>query len=149
MPGMDGLELQGELNLRECRLPVIIVTGNADVALAVRAMKAGAVDFLEKPYSDDNLMRAVNNAFELVALKGADDPPATAAKARLADLTSREREVLAGLVDGWSNKMIARELGISPRTVEIHRSHLMGKLSCRSLAEAVRLTIDAGFHNRL
>jgi two-component system response regulator FixJ len=147
MPGMDGLELQAELNRRQCALPVIIVTGHADVGLAVRAMKAGAVDFIEKPYSEGDLLRAVRRALERMVDTRQTAASAEAAQARITALTPRERDVLGRLVEGRPNKVIAHELGISPRTVEIHRANLMEKLSCRSLAEAVRMAIAAGFRD--
>jgi two-component system response regulator FixJ len=147
MPGMDGLELQAELSRRQCALPVIIVTGHADVGLAVRAMKAGAVDFIEKPYSEGDLLRAVRRALERMVDTRQNAASAEAAQARITALTPRERDVLGRLVEGRPNKVIAHELGISPRTVEIHRANLMEKLSCRSLAEAVRMAIAAGFRN--
>ncbi len=145
MPGMDGLELQAELNRRGCRLPVVVVTGHADVSLAVRAMKAGAVDFIEKPYSEQELLQAVGTGLTRMADHRLTRAAIEAASARIATLTPRERDVLGQLVDGRPNKVIAHELGISPRTVEIHRANLMEKLGCRSLAEAVRITITAGF----
>jgi two-component system response regulator FixJ len=141
MPGMNGLALQQELARRDSHLPVVIVTGHGDVALAVHAMKAGAVDFIEKPYSEQELMRAVDTA--LVKLQDAREHEAAAssAMARLALLTPRERDVLRLLVEGRPNKVIAHQLGISPRTVEIHRANVMDKLECRSLAEAVRIAL--------
>jgi two-component system response regulator FixJ len=145
MPGMDGLALQQELSDRGCRLPVIVVTGHADVGLAVRAMKAGAVDFIEKPYSEEDVLHAVTTALARMADARQSFATAEAAGARIAGLTPRERDVLGRLVDGRPNKVIAHELGISPRTVEIHRANLMEKLGCRSLAEAVRVAITAGF----
>ncbi len=145
MPGMDGLELQAELQERGCTLPVVVVTGHADVGLAVKAMKAGALDFIEKPYSEDVLLRAVRSALERMADARQSSTIADAARARIAVLTPREREVLGRLVEGRPNKVIAHELGISPRTVEIHRANMMEKLGCRSLAEAVRVAISAQF----
>jgi two-component system response regulator FixJ len=147
MPGMDGLELQAELTRRQCSLPVVVVTGHADVGLAVRAMKAGAVDFIEKPYSEDDLLHAVRSALQQIVDERQSTATAEAAQARIALLTPRERDVLGRLVEGRPNKVIAHELGISPRTVEIHRANLMEKLGCRSLAEAVRIAISTGFGN--
>ena len=144
MPGMDGLELQARLLERGCRMPVIVVTGHADVGLAVRAMKAGAIDFIEKPYSAEDLIQAVTTALSRMADSRQSQAQTDAAAARIAALTPREREVLVRLVDGRPNKVIAHDLGISPRTVEIHRANLMEKLACRSLAEAVRMAIAAG-----
>lgn len=145
MPGMDGLELQEELSKRGCKLPVVVVTGHADVGLAVRAMKAGAVDFIEKPYSEGDVLQAVEAALERLSNARQVQTATEAALARISVLTPRERDVLLRLVDGRPNKVIAHELGISPRTVEIHRANLMEKLGCRSLAEVVRIAIAAGF----
>jgi two-component system response regulator FixJ len=144
MPDMDGLELQEELNRRSAGLPVIVVTGHADVPLAVRAMKAGAVDLIEKPYDDELLLATVRRA--LVQAHGAREQHAAveAAKARIASLSVRERQVLELLVAGQPNKIIAFELDISPRTVEIHRAHVMEKMEARSLSDLVRAAIAAG-----
>jgi two-component system response regulator FixJ len=143
-PGMDGLTLQTELARRGVLLPVVVVTGHADVALAVRAMKAGAVDLVEKPFSDEELLRAVRDALARVADAHVQDANTKAACTRIATLTARERDVLLRLVEGRPNKVIAHELGISPRTVEIHRANVMEKLGCRSLAEVVRNALTAG-----
>lgn len=145
MPGMDGLELQAELVRLGCKLPVVVVTGHADVGLAVRAMKAGALDFIEKPYSEDDVLKAIRGALIRTGDVRQSDATTQAAQTRIAALTPRERDVLQRLVVGRPNKVIAHELGISPRTVEIHRANLMEKLGCRSLAEAVRTAITAGF----
>jgi two-component system response regulator FixJ len=144
MPDMDGLELQEELNRRNAGLPVIVVTGHADVPLAVRAMKAGAVDLIEKPYDDELLLATVKRA--LAQAKDARQQAAAvdAAKARIATLSARERQVLELLVAGQPNKIIAYELDISPRTVEIHRAHVMEKMEARSLSDLVRAAIAAG-----
>jgi two-component system response regulator FixJ len=144
MPGMDGLALQQEMRRRRMTLPVVIVTGHADVSLAVQAMKAGAIDFIEKPYSEEDLMQAVAAALERMKDARAHQAAAAAATARIAALTPRERDVLRRLVDGRPNKVIAHDLGISPRTVEIHRANVMDKLGCRSVAQAVRLAMVGG-----
>ncbi len=149
MPGgMDGIALQAELARRGAALPVVVVTGHADVPLAVRAMRAGAVDFVEKPYPKERILAAVGEALEAAASAPApargQGPAAAAAAARVAALTPRERMVLRSLVLGRPNKVIAHELGISPRTVEAHRAAIMEKLGVRSLAEAVRLALAAG-----
>ena len=145
MPGgMDGIALQAELARRGAALPLVVMTGHADVPLAVRAMRAGAVDFVEKPYPKDRILAAVAEALDAAAASRDRAPAAAAAAARLAALTPRERAVLRGLVSGQPNKVIAHELGISPRTVEAHRAALMEKLGARSLAEAVRLGLAAG-----
>ncbi len=150
MPGgMDGIALQAELARRGSVLPVVVVTGHADVPLAVRAMRAGAVDFVEKPYPKERILAAVGEALEAAAsapapARGHGPAAAAAAAARVAALTPRERMVLRSLVLGRPNKVIAHELGISPRTVEAHRAAIMEKLGVRSLAEAVRLALAAG-----
>lgn len=143
MPGMDGLALQRRLRELGVRTPMIIMTGHADVALAVEAMKAGAIDFLEKPFDDELLLSAIRIALEGQA--GEDEPSdeAAAVRARLARLTPRETEVLEGLLAGRPNKTIAYDLGISPRTVEVHRASLMTRMGARSLAELVRMTLAA------
>jgi two-component system response regulator FixJ len=143
MPGMDGLMLQAELHARGEGLPVIVMTGHGDVATAVRAMKAGAVDFVEKPFNDEILVTAIEAALGKVGHVGRDRDAAAAAQ-RIATLSPREREVLEGLVSGRSNKEIAFDLGISIRTVEVHRSRMMERLDVRQFAEAVRLAVLAG-----
>lgn len=144
MPEMDGLEVQQALLDRGVTMPVIILTGHADVSIAVRAMKAGAVDFLEKPFEKTVLLSAIEAAFD--RLSAADSAVARAAEANvvLGVLTPREREVLEGLAQGLPNKTIAYDLGISPRTVEVHRANLMTKLDVRSLSDALRLAFAAG-----
>jgi two-component system response regulator FixJ len=142
MPGMDGLELQAVLRQREVLVPVIMLTGQGDVQSAVRAMKNGAVDFIEKPYCDDVLLSAIEAALARVDRAGLDRETAEAVK-RIATLTSREHEVLAALVMGRPNKVIAFDLGISIRTVEVHRARMMDRLGVRQFAEAVRLAVLA------
>lgn len=144
MPDMDGLALQEELVKRGVDLPVIIVTGHGEVPLAVRAMKAGAVDFIEKPYDDDLLLESVGRAQALNLNLRAKASSAQEAAERISTLTPREREVLEHLVAGQPNKVIAHELGISPRTVEIHRAHLMEKMQARSLSDLVRIALTSG-----
>jgi len=139
MPGMSGLELQEELNARGAKLPVIIMTGHGDVPLAVSAMKAGAVDFLEKPFDEEALLDSIRRAIE----KPAVDEAVRQTLERMAALTPRENEVLDLLVLGRANKVIAYELSISPRTVEIHRARVMDKMGARSLAELVRMVLSA------
>lgn len=143
MPGMDGLEVQEALKQAGVGLPVIIMTGHGDVPLSVRAMKAGAVDFIEKPFAKTVLLSALEQGFASLNRLDASRERAKAANVRLQVLTPREREVLDGLVDGLPNKTIAYDLGISPRTVEIHRANLMTKLQVRSLSEALRLAFAA------
>ena len=139
MPGMDGLQVQAALRERGIALPVIILTGHGDITTAVQAMKAGAVDFIEKPFEKAVLLAAIEQACARSARSDALHSHAEAARVLLNVLTARERDVLAGLVDGHSNKVIAYDLGISPRTVEIHRANLMAKLKVKSLSEALRL----------
>jgi two-component system response regulator FixJ len=144
MPDMDGLQLQEELNRRQIGLPVIIITGHGDVPLAVRAMKAGAVDFLEKPFDGEFMLDSVRRALALSEQTRDQAALAQLATSRVALLTPREKEVLEHLVAGHSNKIIAYELTISPRTVEIHRGHLMGKMQARSLSNLIQMALVAG-----
>ncbi len=143
MPGMDGLEVQHALQEKGVSLPVIIMTGHGDVSLAVRAMKAGAVDFIEKPFEKDALLASLEEGQRRLSRKGATDDRMRDAAVRLQALTPRERDVLDGLAQGLPNKTIAYDLGISPRTVEIHRANLMSKLGVRSLSEALRVAFAA------
>jgi two-component system, LuxR family, response regulator FixJ len=143
MPGMTGLDLLQRLNDQALVFPTIIITGHGDVPLAVRAMKEGAVDFIEKPYAVEVILGGIEIALARIAEPSPDLPAATAAATRLALLTSREREVLDGLVAGLPNKSIAYDLGISPRTVEVHRARVMQKLQAKSLSEVIRLALAA------
>ena len=145
MPEMDGLAVQKELKARGIDLPVIVMTGHGDVSVAVEAMKAGAVDFIEKPFEKAILLAALEDGFGRIELSGRRAERAALAAIRLEALTPRERDVLRGLVDGLPNKTIGYDLGISPRTVEIHRAHLMTKLGVRSLSEALRIAFAAGW----
>jgi len=144
MPGMEGLELQQLLVERALHFFLIVVTGHGDVPLAVRAMKAGAVDFIQKPFNAKAMLESTKNAMRRVAEPQQADAMAAQARACLHSLSRREREVLQGLLTGLPNKTIAHELGISPRTVEIHRARLMEKMRARSLSELVRLGLAAG-----
>lgn len=144
MPEMDGLEVQRELNARGIAMPVVVLTGHGDVTTAVQAMKAGAVDFLEKPFERGALLAALEAGFARLARGHEDHASQQEAELRLAALTPRERDVLLGLVHGHPNKTIAYDLGISPRTVEVHRANLMSKLDVRSLSEALRIAFAAG-----
>ena len=148
MPEMDGLALQRELARRGHRLPVIVVTGHGDIPLAVRAMKAGAADFLEKPFNDDTLLSSIQTALQLAASPAMASPAANIVTERMQQLTEREREVLDLLVLGHANKVVAQKLNISFRTVEIHRARVLSKMEARSIAELVRLVLtvrpDAG-----
>jgi two-component system response regulator FixJ len=143
MPGMDGLEVQAALRDKGITLPVIIMTGHGDVSLAVQAMKSGAVDFIEKPFEKAVLLGAIEHGVERLKRSAAEVDRADEAAVRLQALTAREREVLDGLAKGLPNKTIAYDLGISPRTVEIHRANLMTKLGVRSLSEALRIAFAA------
>jgi len=143
MPDMSGLELQEEVTRRHIDLPVIIITGHGDVPLAVQAMKAGAIDFLEKPFSEDMILTSVRRALEIGSRARGRAAETRAAKDLLSALTPRERGVLDRLVQGRSNKVVAHELGISPRTVEIHRAHIMSKMEASSLSDLVRLVLTA------
>lgn len=144
MPELDGLEVQRKLTERGIAFPVIMLTGHGDITLAVRAIKAGAVDFLEKPFEKAALLRAIEEAFERLENTRSHEFEAADATLRLAVLTPREREVLDGLVKGQPNKITAYELGISTRTVEVHRANLMHKLELRSLSDVLRLSLAAG-----
>jgi two-component system, LuxR family, response regulator FixJ len=143
MPGVDGLEVQAALRDKGVTLPVIIMTGHGDVSLAVQAMKAGAVDFIEKPFEKALLLSAIEHGIDRLRRTAANRDQADEASVRLQALTPREREVLDGLAKGLPNKTIAYDLGISPRTVEIHRANLMTKLDVRSLSEALRIAFAA------
>lgn len=144
MLGMSGLELVRKLKADAAACPVILMTGHGDVALAVEAMKAGAVDFIEKPFEDDALLRAIREALQTQSAAPADETVKRDAEARLVDLSPRERDVLRGLVAGKINKVIAHDLGISPRTVEVYRANLMAKTNARSMSELMRIAIAAG-----
>jgi two-component system response regulator FixJ len=144
MPGMDGLALLGKLKSAGATLPVIMVTGHGDVPLAVAAMKAGAFDFVEKPYSNEAILDVIRRAIDASQQVGFTDVVPDEVRARLDSLTPREREVLDRLVIGNPNKIIAYELKISPRTVEIHRANLMKKMQADSLSHLVRMALAAG-----
>jgi two-component system response regulator FixJ len=141
MPGMDGLELQRRLQADKNAIPVIVMTGHGDIALAVEAMKAGAVDFIEKPFDDDLLIRAIKSALARVRKDSERDSAASEVRSRLELLSERERQVLQALVAGKPNKIIAYDLGISPRTVEIYRANVMTKMQADSLSALVRMAL--------
>jgi two-component system response regulator FixJ len=143
MPGMGGLELQEELARRHAILPVIIITGHGDVPLAVRAMKSGAIDFIEKPFGDQTMLDCVARALERGQQVKNHSDERQAARDLVALLTPREREVMDQLVQGLPNKLVAHALSISPRTVEIHRANIMDKLKGRNLSDIVRTAIAA------
>ncbi|MGZ5920299.1 MAG: response regulator FixJ [Rhizomicrobium sp.] len=144
MPGMDGLGLQRALKEKGVDMPMIIMTGHADVALAVAAMKAGAVDFIEKPFDDEALLGSVRLALSRYDVAGQSNDQVARIRARAAGLSTRERQVMEGLLAGLPNKTIAYDLAISPRTVEVHRANVMAKMAAKSLSELVRMAILAG-----
>lgn len=144
MPDMDGMELQQRLTEMKLDFPVVIVTGHADVALAVRAMKAGAVDFIEKPFEGQAILDSIRHAQTRFAAQRASAQAGATAREKLSSLTPREREVFDEMVRGKQNKVIAYDLDISPRTVEVHRARVLEKLEARSLSELVRLALAAG-----
>lgn len=144
MPRMDGLQVQEALNERGVAMPVIVLTGHGDVAVAVRAMKAGAVDFVEKPYAKQTLVDALTRAFERLEARRKEEVLADEARGLIEHLTAREREVLNGLVSGQTNKEIAISLDISPRTVEIHRANVMEKMGASNLSTVLRIAFAAG-----
>ena len=144
MPDINGMELHGKLKERGINLPVIIVTGHADVAMAVRAMKAGAYDFIEKPYNDALMLERVQSAIASDLDNRKNRERIDAIRQRAATLTPREREVMAYVLRSVQNKLIAKELGISIKTVELHRGNLMAKMQAASSTELVRLALIAG-----
>jgi two-component system, LuxR family, response regulator FixJ len=144
MPGMDGIELLKRLKTDGSPLPVLIMTGHGDVPLAVEAMKLGAADFVEKPFEDDRLIAMITLALTQAASGARTEAMALDLAARVTSLSARERQVMEGLVAGLSNKMIAREYDISPRTIEVYRANVMTKMQAGSLSELVRLAMRAG-----
>ncbi|MEO8307357.1 MAG: response regulator transcription factor [Pseudomonadota bacterium] len=142
MPGMSGLELQQELNRRGAVIPVVFVTGHGDIPMAVEAMQLGAFDFLQKPFRDQDLIDRVQRALERDAEHRRSLQETDAIQERLGSLTPREREVLGLLTQGKQNKVMAGDLGLSQRTVEIHRAHVMEKMGARSVAQLVRMALD-------
>jgi len=144
MPGMNGLELQARFNELGIRLPVIVMTGQGDVATAVQAMKAGAIDFIEKPFADDLLLSTIETALATASGRASRKRTIGDAAALIAMLSPRERQVLEGILAGRSSKMIAHDFGISTRTVEVHRARMLERLGTRGIAEAIRLAVMAG-----
>jgi two-component system response regulator FixJ len=144
MPGMDGIELVRRLRALAIDLPVIVMTGHGDIPLAVEAMKAGVMDFIEKPYDNEAMLAAIAAGLAGQGEREARDVERADFLQRLERLSGRERQVLDGLIAGRANKMIAHDLEISPRTVEIYRANLMGKMQARSLSELVRMALVAG-----
>ena len=143
MPGIDGLAFLRRLKERGNAPPVIVMTGHADVPMAVEAMKEGAFDFIEKPFDDDILLAAIHAALDRTSRGVEEDTQSAAVRARIASLSEREAQVLNGLVAGNANKVIGLELGISPRTVEIYRANVMTKMQAGSLSELVRMVLSA------
>lgn len=146
MPDMSGVELLHRIRELALRIPAIVITGHGDVPMAVEAMKAGALDFIEKPFEDEVLIQAVRNAAS--EFDRAADTDVAVIRTRFMELTDREREVMAGVVAGLPNKTIAYDLQISPRTVEVHRANVMAKMGARSLPELVRMTLATGLSFR-
>ena len=144
MPDISGMDLYAKLKQEDCTLPVIIMTGHADVDLAVRAMKAGAYDFIEKPYKDSLMLERIQSAIAFDLDNRKEQERVDSVKDRIATLTPREQEVLKFVLKSTANKIIAAELGISIKTVELHRSNLMTKMQANSVTELVRLAIIAG-----
>ncbi len=144
MPGMSGMDLVAHLKSKGTKLPVIVITGHGDVPLAVEAMKNGVADFLEKPFDDEILLAAIHRALSDHGREGNPTGDSTFASV-LATLSPRETEVLRGVVAGKANKIIAYELGISPRTVEVYRANVMAKTGAKGLSELVRMAMSAGF----
>ena len=142
MPGISGLQVQEEMSRQQSTLPVIIVTGHGDLPMAVRAMQAGALDFIEKPYDEGRLFESVNLAIETGRQEADKALAATELKTRMAHLTPREREVMVEVAMGHPNKVVAHKLGISARTVEIHRARVVEKMQARSLSHLVRMAIQ-------
>jgi two-component system response regulator FixJ len=140
MPDMNGVELIEALAQRHLKIPAIVITGHGDVPMAVAAMKAGATDFIEKPFADEVIIDAIRRACAEAAVRGGTGDTAETHQ-RLGQLTAREREILTGLVAGLPNKTIAYDLEISPRTVEVHRASIMNKMQAKSLPELVRMTM--------
>ena len=144
MPGLDGIELLKRMKADQSKFPIVIMTGHGDVPLAVEAMKQGAVDFLEKPFEDDRLIGMIEAAIRQAEPNLKSGALAQDIAARIASLSPRERQVMNGLIAGLSNKLIARDYDISPRTIEVYRANVMTKMQANSLSELVRLAMRAG-----
>jgi two-component system, LuxR family, response regulator FixJ len=147
MPGLDGIELLKRMKTRPGAFPIIIMTGHGDIPLAVEAMKLGAIDFLEKPFEDDRLIAMIEMAVRQAAPAAMNQALTQDIVARVATLSPRERQVMDGLIAGLSNKLIARDYDISPRTIEVYRANVMTKMQANSLSELVRFAIRAGLLN--
>jgi FixJ family two-component response regulator len=143
MPGMSGIELQERLAKRNATLPIIFVTGHGDVPMAVHALRAGAVDFIQKPFSDQALLDRIQQSLEEHARRRGEDVKKAAIRERIAGLTPREREVMSMVIEGKANKVIAIDLGVSERTVEIHRARVMEKMQASSLPDLVRMVLES------
>lgn len=144
MPGIDGIELLKRMRAQNSPFPILIMTGHGDVPLAVEAMKLGAVDFLEKPFEDDRLITMIEAAIRQAEPVAKSEAISQEIAARVASLSPRERQVMEGLIAGLSNKLIAREYDISPRTIEVYRANVMTKMQANSLSELVRMAMRAG-----
>ena len=144
MPEVDGFHVMAELARKRIEWPVVVMTGHGEVSVAVRAMKLGAVDFIEKPFEESMLLSSLDRAFTLLKDRGETAERKQIAEDKFNALTAREKEVLQGLMAGMPNKLLARRLGISLRTVEMHRANMMDRLSVNSLAEALTLAVQAG-----
>lgn len=142
LPDMNGLELQEALQKRNIRLPIIFISGHGDIPMAVRAINAGALDFIEKPFNDELLLEKVNNALEINRSEREFHRDKLEVEKRLATLTPREREVMEGILKGKLNKIIAYDMGVSVRTVEVHRAHVLEKLGARNSSDMVRLVLS-------
>jgi two-component system response regulator FixJ len=147
MPGIDGIELLKRMKAGQSTFPILIMTGHGDVPLAVEAMKLGAVDFLEKPFEDDRLIGMIETAIRQAEPAARSEVVTHEIAARVATLSPRERQVMDGLIAGLSNKLIARDYDISPRTIEVYRANVMTKMQANSLSELVRLAMRAGLLN--
>lgn len=145
MPDMSGVDLLRNLGDRKIKIPSIVITGHGDVPMAVEAMKAGAVDFIEKPFDDSVIIEAIERASAHLVVPDADADEVNDIQARLETLSERERQVLSAVVAGLPNKSIAYDLDISPRTVEVHRANVMAKMKAKSLPHLVRMALAAGF----
>ena len=147
MPGLDGIELLKRMKAGNSTFPIVIMTGHGDVPLAVEAMKLGAVDFLEKPFEDDRLIGMIEAAIRQAEPAAKNEAVTLDIASRIATLSPRERQVMDGLIAGLSNKLIARDYDISPRTIEVYRANVMTKMQANSLSELVRLAMRAGMLN--
>jgi two-component system response regulator FixJ len=143
MPEMDGFAVQAELARRDCDLPVILMTGHGDIPSAVRALKLGAVDFIEKPFEESALVQSVEQALALADIRRRSRGRRSKALAAIALLSAREKQILRGLLAGMTNKEIARRFDISPRTVEMHRANMMRDMACDSLSDVIRIGVEA------